>query len=157
MICRQISPVIPHNYKDSCLPVGVFIWNIENNNAEPRDVSITFTFKNGTGGSEDKNGECWSEVFEQAHESTRVKGIVLHQTLRSLNLRYCLAIREQTGVSVSNCPGFDPLGPGDTIWNDLKQDGELGPNDIPLTKTSRILIFVKKKKKVHHLSPTKGR
>nr|XP_045601702.1 non-lysosomal glucosylceramidase-like [Procambarus clarkii] len=137
LICRQISPVIPHNYKDSCLPVGVFVWNIENHNPEPRDVSITFTFKNGTGGSEDKTGECWSEVFEQAHKDTKLKGVVLHQTLRSLNLRYCLAIREKTGVSVSNCPGFDPLGPGDSIWNDLKLDGELDSSDVPLTKTRK--------------------
>lgn len=43
--------------QDSCLPVGVFVWNIENYNSEPRDVSITFTFKNGTGGSADKEGE----------------------------------------------------------------------------------------------------
>lgn len=43
--------------QDSCLPVGVFVWNIENHNNEPRDVSITFTFKNGTGGAEDKNGK----------------------------------------------------------------------------------------------------
>ena len=43
-------------FQDSCLPVGVFVWNIENYNPEPRDVSITFSFKNGTGGSEDKEG-----------------------------------------------------------------------------------------------------
>ena len=39
-------------------------------------------------------GECWSEVFEQELEETRVKGVVLHQTLRTLNLRYCLAVKE---------------------------------------------------------------
>lgn len=44
-------------FQDSCLPVGVFVWNIENYNPEPRDVSITFTFKNGTGGSADKEGK----------------------------------------------------------------------------------------------------
>ncbi|KAK7066212.1 Non-lysosomal glucosylceramidase [Halocaridina rubra] len=137
LICRQISPVIPHNYKDSCLPVGVFVWTVENGNSEPRDVSITFTFKNGTGGSSDKNGECWSEVFERTNEDVKSKGVVLHQTLRSLNLRYCLAIKEQAGVSVSYCPGFDPLCPGDSLWNDLKRDGELEPAEAQLTKTRK--------------------
>ncbi|XP_068244667.1 non-lysosomal glucosylceramidase [Palaemon carinicauda] len=137
LICRQISPVIPHNYKDSCLPIGVFVWNIENHNSEPRDVSITFTFKNGTGGSCDRNGECWSETFEKHSEDNKVKGVVLHQTLRSLNLRYCLAIREQPSVSASCCPGFDPLSPGDLIWNDLKRDGELEPTEAVLTKTKK--------------------
>ncbi|XP_045109559.1 non-lysosomal glucosylceramidase-like isoform X1 [Portunus trituberculatus] len=137
LICRQISPVIPHNYKDSCLPVGAFIWNIENYNPEPRDVSITFSFKNGTGGSEDKEGECWSEVFEQEVEETQVKGVVLHQTLRTLNLRYCLAVKERPEVSVTRSPGFDPLGSGESLWNDLKIDGELDTSDIPVTKTRK--------------------
>lgn len=44
---------------------------------------------------------------------------------------------------MSNCPGFDPLGPGDTIWNDLKLDGELDTKDVPLTKTSMFLLFFK--------------
>ena len=30
LTCRQVSPVIPHNYKDSSLPVGVFVWTVEN-------------------------------------------------------------------------------------------------------------------------------
>ncbi|XP_037772896.1 non-lysosomal glucosylceramidase-like [Penaeus monodon] len=137
LICRQISPVIPHNYKDSCLPVGMFVWNIENHNSEPRDVSISLTFKNGTGSSEDKNGECWSEVWERDLEEGKAKGVVLHQTIKSLNLRYCLAVREKPGVSASHCPGFDPTGPGDSVWNDLKMDGELESKEAPLIKTRK--------------------
>ena len=30
LTCRQISPVIPHNYEDTCKPVAVFEWLIEN-------------------------------------------------------------------------------------------------------------------------------
>lgn len=43
----------------------------------------------------------------------------------------------QPGVSASHCSGFDPLGTGETLWNDLKVDGELDPRDIPLTKTRK--------------------
>lgn len=49
LVCRQISPVIPHEYKDSSLPCAVFIWNVENVCDQERKVTITFTFKNGTG------------------------------------------------------------------------------------------------------------
>lgn len=49
LCCRQISPVLPHEYKDSSMPCAVFIWNVENVCDAERKVSITFTFKNGTG------------------------------------------------------------------------------------------------------------
>lgn len=49
LCCRQISPFIPHEYKDSSLPCAVFVWTVENVGEEERNVSITFTFKNGTG------------------------------------------------------------------------------------------------------------
>lgn len=29
LTCEQISPVIPNNYEDSCLPMAVFIWKVE--------------------------------------------------------------------------------------------------------------------------------
>ena len=43
----------------------------------------------------------------------------------------------QPNVSVSYCPGFDPLGTGETLWNDLKLDGEIDSKDAPLPKTSK--------------------
>lgn len=67
LICRQISPVVPHNYEvsrqnrfvnriimytflqDSSLPCSVFVFNIENICDEERTVTIAFTFKNGIG------------------------------------------------------------------------------------------------------------
>lgn len=49
LVCRQISPVIPHEYKDSSIPCAVFIWTVENVCEKDRKVSITFTIKNGTG------------------------------------------------------------------------------------------------------------
>lgn len=49
LCCRQISPILPHEYKDTSLPCAVFVWNVENVCDAEREVSITFTFKNGTG------------------------------------------------------------------------------------------------------------
>jgi beta-glucosidase 2, glycosyl-hydrolase family 116 N-term len=42
--------------QDSCLPGAVFVWDIHNSGKEDLDISITFTFKNGTGGKDDKKG-----------------------------------------------------------------------------------------------------
>jgi uncharacterized protein (DUF608 family) len=66
-MCKQLSPIIPHNYKvnkkiipliifavflctkDSCLPVASFLWYIENLNDEPVEVSLMFTWQAGSG------------------------------------------------------------------------------------------------------------
>lgn len=48
LTCRQVSPMIPHEYKDSSLPCCNFIWTVENCGEAERKVTICFTFKNGT-------------------------------------------------------------------------------------------------------------
>lgn len=55
LTCRQVSPVIPHNYKDASLPCCNFIWTVENCVDEERKVTICFTFKNGTGNKKQDN------------------------------------------------------------------------------------------------------
>jgi len=50
LTCKQLSPVIAHNYKESSYPVGTFEWHIENLDAEnERVVSLMFSFQNGIG------------------------------------------------------------------------------------------------------------
>lgn len=49
LTCRQVSPVIPNNYKDSSMPCAVFIWNVENVSTQELNVTISFTFQNGIG------------------------------------------------------------------------------------------------------------
>lgn len=66
LCCRQISPVLPHEYKDSSMPCAAFIWNVENVCDAERKVSITFTFKNGTGTKkQDAEGMCTADVAER--------------------------------------------------------------------------------------------
>lgn len=54
--CRQISPIIPHDYKTSSLPVCVFVWTLENTSSQPLSASIMLTFQNGFGGPSDAMG-----------------------------------------------------------------------------------------------------
>ncbi|KAF4532276.1 hypothetical protein B566_EDAN007248 [Ephemera danica] len=126
LVCRQISPIIPHNYKDSSLPVAVFVWSIENHGDESLDVSITFTFKNGMGGKSDKKGGCWTECFEEPDD--KIFGVMIHQTIRGMNCTYGIASRAQEGSFVSRKTHFNPLGSGAEIWDDLKTDGQLRPS-----------------------------
>lgn len=56
LTCRQVSPVIPHEYKDSSLPCAVFAWDVQNSSDRDLRVAITFTFQSGCGSKEDAQG-----------------------------------------------------------------------------------------------------
>ncbi|KAM7540002.1 hypothetical protein Aperf_G00000026585 [Anoplocephala perfoliata] len=46
LICKQVSPIIPGNYKDSSLPCGVFQWTALNFDPKSEvEVSITMTWR----------------------------------------------------------------------------------------------------------------
>ncbi|KAL9659034.1 hypothetical protein QQ045_018599 [Rhodiola kirilowii] len=44
IVCRQLSPIIPHNYKESSYPVSVFTYTIYNSGDTEADVSLLFTW-----------------------------------------------------------------------------------------------------------------
>lgn len=132
LTCRQVSPIIPHNYKDSSVPGAAFIWTVENEGKESKDVSITFTFKNGYGGQEDKEGGCWNELFSDSD----VSGVLIHQVLSGMKCTYGLGAKSQDNVVVSSLTYFDPCSNGEDLWHDLQNDGMLsaGPKKSPVTK-----------------------
>ena len=109
LICRQVSPCIPHNYKESSLPATVFIFNVENNSGAELKVAVTFCFKNGTGSRRDRSGGAWTEPF--SWES--VRGVAIHQEMAGLPVSYWLGARQGERSEVSWCSGWDPRGSGD--------------------------------------------
>ena len=56
VVCKQISPVIAHNYESSSFPVGVFVYTLENRSSKAKTVSLLFSMRNGTGGAGDVAG-----------------------------------------------------------------------------------------------------
>ncbi|XP_072216090.1 non-lysosomal glucosylceramidase [Excalfactoria chinensis] len=125
LTCRQISPVIPHDYKDSSLPVGVFIWEVENSSDEPVDVSIMFTLQNGTGTKGDGSGGHWNEPFALQDGGERVAGVLLHHCTPVNPFTFAVAAREKAGTVITHLTAFDPAGSGRDVWQDLLQDGKL--------------------------------
>ncbi|VAI88495.1 unnamed protein product [Triticum turgidum subsp. durum] len=54
--CRQISPIIPHNYKESSFPVAVFTFTVQNSGSTLADVTLLFTWANSVGGRSELTG-----------------------------------------------------------------------------------------------------
>ncbi|KFQ13879.1 Non-lysosomal glucosylceramidase, partial [Leptosomus discolor] len=133
LTCRQVSPVIPHDYKDSSLPVGVFIWEVENGRDEDVDVSIMFSLQNGTGTKEDRSGGHWNEPFTFEKEGERVAGVLLHHCTDVNPFTLAISAREKAGTAVTHITAFNPMGLGREVWQDLLQDGRL---DSPTGQSS---------------------
>uniref|UniRef100_A0A665US71 Non-lysosomal glucosylceramidase n=1 Tax=Echeneis naucrates TaxID=173247 RepID=A0A665US71_ECHNA len=125
LTCRQISPIIPHDYQDSSLPVAVFVWDIENKNDYDLDVSIMFTMVNGSGQKDDKSGGHWNEPFHLEKEGEAVSGVLLHHCPPLNPYTLCIAAREQPDREVSHQTAFSPKGTCSSLWSDLITDGRL--------------------------------
>ncbi|XP_051578468.1 non-lysosomal glucosylceramidase-like isoform X2 [Myxocyprinus asiaticus] len=125
LTCRQVSPVIPHDYKDSSLPVAVFVWDIENKNDYALDVSIMFTIVNGSGHKDDKSGGHWNEPFHLEKEGESVSGVLLHHQTPVNPYTLCMAAREKAGREISHQTAFSPKGTCSALWSDLITDGRL--------------------------------
>lgn len=121
LICRQISPIIPHNYKDSSLPCAMFVWSVENVSGTSKKVSLTFTFKNGTGSKkQDRAGNPETKEFE----TNITKGVAIKQTITDMQCTYNLCCKKKSGINVTYCTQFDPKGNGKAVWEELSQYGK---------------------------------
>ncbi|OUC48206.1 adaptin region [Trichinella nativa] len=128
LICHQYSPVIPHNYKDSCLPLTLFKWTVMSEESLTSDltVSITFTFRNGTGRPrvDDQHQMRANSFLERMSSSVHCVGVSLHQTIDGMNCDYCVAALNTKSISVTHST-FNPEGCGSEIWKSLYETGRL--------------------------------
>lgn len=69
------------------MPAAAFVWRVQNNSSQPKHVSITFTFKNGTGGR-NSGRKCTSETFRVEQEADNIIGVALEQKIDDLDVTY---------------------------------------------------------------------
>ncbi|KAJ4838985.1 hypothetical protein Tsubulata_017390 [Turnera subulata] len=127
IVCRQISPVIPHNYKESSFPVSVFTFKLYNSGETAADVSLLFTWANSVGGVSEFSGQHCNSTTTVADD---VHGIVLqHRTDNGHpSINYAIATQETDEVHVSKCPCFVISGNSQGItakemWDEIKEHG----------------------------------
>ncbi|XP_028416084.1 non-lysosomal glucosylceramidase-like [Dendronephthya gigantea] len=154
LICRQISPIFPNDYKDTSLPVAVFIWTVQNYGKEDADVSIMFTFQSGEGKPDDASYGHYNEPFtckgihsevgneQKAGQGSRshvitcdVTGVLLHRNADPA-CTYVIAAKAKHQennplVRVTWKTIFDAKSPGRRLWQDLHEDGLLSSNPDP--------------------------
>ncbi|TKY51803.1 Non-lysosomal glucosylceramidase [Spatholobus suberectus] len=125
--CRQISPFIPHNYKESSLPAAVFVYTLVNTGKERAKVSLLFTWANSIGGSSHLSGDHVNEPFKA---EDGVSGVLLYHKTAKGNppVTFAIAACETQNVSVSVLPSFGlSEGSGLTakgMWCKMVKDGQ---------------------------------
>jgi non-lysosomal glucosylceramidase len=142
LTCRQVSPVIPHNYQESSLPAGVFIWTIENTAAEPVSVALMLTFQNGTGSSNDLAGGHTNHLVRQTNGEGELLAIELRHTHRQTRpltagqqageqvsyadpLTFAMATPQEPGTTATYRTRFRTDHDGKDLWLDFATDGRL--------------------------------
>ena len=103
-VCRQTSPFLPGDYKDSAMPISLFDWRVINYGQEEYSVSIGFTFKNGWAGKTDTTRVISTEdLIDEAFVGRKIS-----QTFRGEELHYGVAVERSDGVRAENLDDFRP-------------------------------------------------
>lgn len=127
LVCRQISPVIPHNYKDSSLPCAVFVFTAQNISNEHRDVSITFTWTEVLSGSNKKKSMAKLELERYSEDHTC--GVTLEQKVGEIPCTFTIAKKKQEDETIHE--GYCLWNAAKTssyLWDCLKRNGKLVPD-----------------------------
>ncbi|WJX87960.1 glucosylceramidase [Trifolium repens] len=137
IVCRQISPVIPHNYKESSYPVSVFTFTLNNFGKTTADVTLLFTWANSVGGHSEFTGQHFNSKIKMADG---VRGVLLHhKTAKEQSpVTFAIAAEETEHVHVSECPVFVISGSYEGIsakdmWHEIKQNGSF--DNLNFTET----------------------
>lgn len=140
VVCRQLSPVIAHDYEASSLPVAVFVYTLENRAAKAKTVSLLFTMRNGTGGPGDAAGGHYNRALDEED----LRGVQLRHKQRLLTppdagqrdlyedvLALGMAVHATEGVFVTRRTAYDSTGdPADSpVWREFSADGQLQGGD----------------------------
>ncbi|XP_026388474.1 non-lysosomal glucosylceramidase-like isoform X2 [Papaver somniferum] len=124
---RQISPFIPHNYKESSLPVAVFTFTVFNSGNTDADVTLLFTWANSVGGN---SGDSGKHINLKMATKDGVRGVLLHHNTDNgkPSVTFAIAAQEKADVKVSECPHFLISGESEgftakDMWNEIKEHG----------------------------------
>lgn len=124
--CRQISPFIPHNYRESSFPTAVFVYTLVNTGKERAKVSLLFTWANSIGGMSHSTGDHFNEPFRG---EDGVSGVLLHHKTAKGNppVTFAIAACETQNVDVTVLPYFglteQTQYTAKDMWGAMAQDG----------------------------------
>jgi non-lysosomal glucosylceramidase len=129
LVCEQLSPVIPGDYHDSALPVGVFTWSVENASDEDLRVGLMLSWQNVLAA---RPGEAASAgAWQEAAIDAGLTAVRLHSPSDAPTWargEMVIAVAEDDDVHRSHRSRFDARADVDT-WADFVADAALDNTD----------------------------
>jgi len=122
---KQYTPVIPHNYKETSYPVGVFQFKLSNPTSDTLKIALMFTFPNASYGNDARTGFVNQMIDEEGIAGLVMKAVSDQNGSTTQNTEWCIAAQEKPGVSVSFCTSWNGNGDGADIYNEFRDDGIL--------------------------------
>ena len=84
--CKQLSPVIPGNYRESSYPVGVFEWEVYNPTDRSLTVAIMLTGQNPLGWGDRENGPRGNRNRTVVDDTIPASGVILGRDVAEVSM-----------------------------------------------------------------------
>ncbi|KAL5990442.1 hypothetical protein ACLOJK_011342 [Asimina triloba] len=118
--CRQISPFIPNNYRESSLPTSVFVYTLVNTGKERAKVSLLFTWAW-------RRWRCWRSSSSQASVNLSLLCYSGWTAKGNPPVTFAIAACETQNVNVTILPCFslseEAHVTAKDIWGKMAEDG----------------------------------
>jgi len=123
----QLSPVLPHNYRESSYPLGVFEWRIDNPTDRPMRVGLMFSWQ----ALDELGADTPLGATGRAHRATGVAGVVLRNAPGAAGAggEFAIAATADGVGRVSLRSRFRIDDGGAELWDDFAADGALDDVD----------------------------
>ncbi len=145
--CEQFSPILPHNYRETSYPVGIYKWQALNPTGRRVTISIMLSWANMVGWFDDdtsgitpgKNAGNFNFPFSERlgrGAPVTIEGMVFDRkregTVRSEgDGQFAIAALRENGVEFSYFSTFNPAGTGAEVWQPFSGSGRLPNTSSP--------------------------
>ena len=133
---KQFTPVIPHNYRETSYPVGIFQFKLSNPGPDTLKLALMFTFPNATYGNDNRKGYSNHVMREDGITGVVMKASSPQNGTTTQNTEWCIATQDQAGSLVSFCTSWNGNGDGHDIYNEFSNDGVLPDSSIADSSTA---------------------
>ena len=158
------SPVIAGNYQETSYPVGMFLFKVKNDKAEPVNLSFMFTFPNAphieindTYCGKDNLRPCRYGAYNKVLKNKDYTSILLgakdpKNVEETQNTAWCIA----TSADASYVDLWDGDGDGSDVWNDFMKDGRLSNKSLcknSVTPSGAVCVSIRLKPNEEKIIP----
>lgn len=127
---KQFTPIIPHNYRETSYPVGIFQFKLFNPTSDTIQIGLMFTFPNAGYADETRTGFQSRALQEDGVTGVILKAVSPRNSAVTQNTEWCIATKQILGATVTFTSSWDASGDGRDIYNEFGDDGNLNDGSL---------------------------